>query len=717
MKRCSLKRRKAFLGETLAAAGITAAASLAAAGMQASATNKAAKQQADATVKAAQQQASALNAQNENNNMLQQQSIDFTKQENETNRELQKEAQLNVQMALGQQQLIDQKDQNRIQVKRGGKVKAARRLANQNLPFKVTDGGGVIPLENIDNGTLYAIVGDNHEQSHRTPGGSRKTGVGFKFANGQVVEGEGNGNTDTSELLYYNYDDDTADFISKHTINGYNPAQDVLNGTDPRIAALRQAFAKKSQNKRNKAIYGQTVIEPNVLMPGQSFQIDNSTINDMMLGQTTNKVPIAKRGCRVKAKDGFWQSPFAGNLIGAGISSLGNLGGAFINMWGNNAAARALSEAYGQSSNILTEAYEKLHGIDPSIISDKDFKSAHAIPALMSTVVRNSADREAVARAAREAQRKVNRTTLSGAAQYNRMNSINDRYGQQLAAITQAEGKESATRRAANMDAANKAILQNAYIDSQDLKNNLALKLDLAKYNNDIENTKITGAAQVQSDALLGSAGARSSAYQSTGRSFGNALGAIGNSFGNAISSAYKQKQDDLAIYAGMDPAARSALEAQGYHFGKFGLYYDGNPIMNPNSAVAQQQNGTIPAINPNAGRNNREYVEGLSSPLKSTVGNGNYFDTEFYSGANANTSTWNPPMTKEDFAAYKAPATTVTPVVTTPTVSKQGSININPNIPNYYQVDENSGWNPLYYKPIAKFGKRISIRKTNRFK
>lgn len=249
-------RPKAQFGEAIAAAGIGAAATLASAAISSAATANAAKKQAAAQQAAAQVQADALKKQNENANKLQEKSIEFTAQQNEQNRDLQNQIQMNLQMLAGQQNENARLDAARIQVKKGGsplKGQSSLLRGSYNMPFTVTDGGYAMPLGITPQGFgLYELRGDNHEQYHKTKGGKYKSGVGIKGATGQVVEGEGGKRNAQGELIMTTPDD--IKFISKHSIKGFNPTQAVMNGMDPVDAYNTQeeikAYNKYPKNKK-----------------------------------------------------------------------------------------------------------------------------------------------------------------------------------------------------------------------------------------------------------------------------------------------------------------------------------------------------------------------------------------------------------------------------------------------------------------------------------
>ena len=321
-------RKKAPFGSeeaaTLAAAAINAAASIAGAKMGADAAKEAAKTNAQSVRENAARQAEALKEQNENANKLQEQSIETTKQENAENRELQKDIQTSLQLMAGQQTLDNRFEASKIKVKYGGKPK--RRLreggvtassslqGGSNMQFAVTDGGSLEPLGKTPEGfDLYETKGNDHEHYHKTSGGKYKSGVGIKFENGGVVEAEGNQNGSEGEKVLVTPND--AFFISKHTINGFNPAKAVDEGMHP-----LQAFAEQEEIKRRKGIKDDgTKAKLGTIMPNQMLDMSTpvvgiDTVGDAAVGvaygfknQDDSKVKRElKCGGRVKAKIGTY---------------------------------------------------------------------------------------------------------------------------------------------------------------------------------------------------------------------------------------------------------------------------------------------------------------------------------------------------------------------------------------------------------------------------
>lgn len=262
MSRTKLRkaRPKALFGEaaaTLTAAGIQAAATAAAAAVQAKASRDAAKTQATNIKSAAEKQAEAIKAQSDSNKENTEKSLDLMREQHDEELAMQKDIQMDIQRAMGQQNEDARLSQSKIQVRNGGlaKGKGNRRLVmpysflqGGNMPFIVTDGGNAIPLGTTPEGyNLYEVRGNDHEHYHKAQGGKNKTGVGFHFADGSVVEGEGNQNTNQGEYLLTT--PTNAAFISKHSIDGFNPVKAVNAGMNP-----MQAFLLQEQIKRANGI-------------------------------------------------------------------------------------------------------------------------------------------------------------------------------------------------------------------------------------------------------------------------------------------------------------------------------------------------------------------------------------------------------------------------------------------------------------------------------
>lgn len=591
----------------LAAAGINVAGQMAAAKINSNAATKAAKTQADATIKSAQANAQALQQQNMNNNQLQTESQAFTKEQNEESRQLQKDIQMNLQMLTGAQSAKDRREESKIQVKNGGLARRKRRLAysllrGSNMPFTVTDGGGVIPIGQTPEGfNLYEVVGNDHEHYHKAQGGKNKTGVGFKFADGSVVEGEGNQNSNIGELMLTTPND--AWFISKHSIAGFNPTKAVLQGMNPlqAIAMQEQIKAVNGISDDGKSNYQSPVKKnggmqstTNILYPymigdtkmRRAFRgdvrnaytiggnvIDTDTLNNYAVNPDFNTDTItptvtgiayavnngmlptqveddtqAKNGKRihrtmrsgggVNADNGWYQ------FAGAGVNSLGSLGAGLISTIGNNRAAGYLSNAYNQAGNILANAYNSLTGVDMSTLRKEDYAAAHAMAAIRSANVNVNPQLEGVYRDTRNQMRAVNRNTLSSAARLNRLARLSDTRQQRLNEIYANQANQEEQIKQQNAKTITDVANENANRDTEANKAYQSAYLNLLQYNNDIANTRILGSAQSQADALTQGAGAIAQARTANANTWAGAINNIGTSFGNAFTAVGKQNTD-----------------------------------------------------------------------------------------------------------------------------------------------------------------------------
>ena len=298
-KKAKCGRRKAAFGSETAAiitaAGINAAATTTAAAVGASATKDAANRQAQATTAAAQRQAQAIKTQTENSKEYQLEAQNFVKEQNAESRELQKDIQMQLQMLTGQQNVNDRLEASKLVVKNGGRTKPRYSLRGNNTAFIVTDGGYVIPIGNTPEGyNLFEIRGNDHEHYHKAPGGKNKTGVGIKFADGNVIEGEGNQNTNQGEYMLQT--PNAAYFISKHSIAGFNPAKAVNMGMHPLAAYNIQEQQKQingitddgkktnSPVENNKKLAGGLI--PNIYnMYNQTTpKLETDTVGDTVVG-------------------------------------------------------------------------------------------------------------------------------------------------------------------------------------------------------------------------------------------------------------------------------------------------------------------------------------------------------------------------------------------------------------------------------------------------
>ena len=600
LKNCG--RRKAIFGTgeaaILAAAGINVAGTMAASAIGANATKKAAQDQANATIQSAQKQAQAIKDQNAKSKELQQESQEFIKEQNAENRELQKDIQLQLQMLTGQQNVNDRFEASKIQVKNGGSTKRKLRLAGKfpsflrgsgNMPFVVTDGGTVIPIGRTPEGyDIYEILGNDHEHYHKAQGGKNKTGVGIKFADGNVIEGEGNQNTNQGEIMVNT--PDNAYFISKHSIAGFNPAKMTLDGMHPLQAYAIQEQLKAANGISDDGKHNSTPVEKKLLggEPNSLYAMYNQigpqmgvdTVGDTTVGvasQFTNekrslkcggktrrkannglkwnwntgkwegsvannniKVPYAPgkqpsstttntstRGNSATRSKGFFSNWTAGNtvdLIGSGIGALGNIGGALITASANRSAARTVADAQNRAANLMADAYRSLTGIDMNSIRRENYAAAHAMPVLQAPV---SFAQQGISKIDRSLQRTLanaGKYSTSGASAQERMSRAEVNAQDARNEVYSEDQRQMQNIRQANAERVSRAAELNAQLDTQANKEYASAYLNALQYNNDINNQKILGAAGALSEGAVNSANTMSAAQTSNAQAWANAL-------------------------------------------------------------------------------------------------------------------------------------------------------------------------------------------------
>lgn len=622
-------RPKAFLGADsgaiLAAAGINVAGTLAASAIGASATKKAAQDQAKATLQSAQRQAQAIKDQTERSKEYQTEAQEFVKEQNAENRELQKDIQLQLQMLTGQQNVNDRLEASKIKVKAGGKTKRLgfpqSLLRGGNMPFQVTDGGGVVPVGVTPEGfELYEIFGNDHEHYHKTRGGKYKSGVGIKFADGNVVEGEGNQKKNGGELMLVT--PDNAYFISKHNINGFNPAESVKAGLHP-----LQAYAIQEQEKditgtnddgTRKAKCGTRKYliggSPTLYTYAQQLypQVGIDTIGNTAVGvayATPFRQRIMKSGGRVRftgggpgnggrnnyyggnystpttstkpsffsrvtggvgrglssagrwignaaSKVGNWMAKNA-EITGAGINALGNIGGAWITAAANRSAARTLADAYNQGADIMANAYRNMQTIDMDSIRKEDYAAAHTMPVLQAPVSFAASNIAGVDRKLQRRLRNAGRYSASSAVAQERMANADIEAQDEKNRIYSADQQQMQQIRQANAERVTEASRMNAMLDTQANQQYGQDYLKLLQYNNDIENTKILGAAGATSEGAINGASAISQGQIAGAQAWANAVSNIGLSGANMLSSMAKRKADLENVMLGSDMAGQ----------------------------------------------------------------------------------------------------------------------------------------------------------------
>ena len=581
-------RPKALFGSQeaaiLGAAAMNVAGQMTAAGINSKAAKDAARQQAQATVSAATKQANALKEQTNNSKELQERSIEFTKEQNAENRELQKDIQLNLQMLTGQQNVNDRLEAAKIQVRNGGRMSMKSTngqdatflrgsYSSTNMPFVVTDGGGVVPVGVTPEGfDMYEIKGNDHEHYHKTRSGKHKTGVGLKFANGKVIEGEGNQNGNQGEYVLVTPTD--AMFISRHSIKGFNPAKAVNNGMNPLEAFMIQEQIKdvngiSDNGKTNKRmIGGLTYDSPSSIAQVPDLSRDGmapiatgvayGSINDMYDkdNKAKNGTSVRRRlacGGRHKAPNGSSTNYNAwADWAGAGMNALGNVGGAWIMSNANNKAASTMSKANTQAAGILADAYRQMHGIDLSSIRREDYAAAHAMPAIRAAIVNTNAQTAAEDRSLQRKLTNSKRYSMSGAAAQDRMSMAETQHNDLINNIESEANKIRESIKQGNAERISNAANENANRDTQSNSAYANTYLKALQYNNDIENQKIAGIGQANADVISQNGIANAQAQQANGNIFGSAIANTGQAFATAFDTNRKDRQSFSDVYMGL---------------------------------------------------------------------------------------------------------------------------------------------------------------------
>lgn len=565
-------RRKALFG---ADGAIMAAATLAAAGITAGATAAAAKSQSKSIIESAKTQAQSIKDQTVNNNNLQKEQISFTRQQNQENRQQQQDIQTTLQLMAGQENMNARMENNKMQVRLGGKPK--RRIITQPFygggQFQVTDGGGVIPVAVSPEGYgLYELFGNDHEHYHKTKGGKNKTGVGIKFNDGSVVEGEGNQNTNQGELLYVTPND--AMFISKHSIDGFNPTEAVKQGVHPVQAFNMQEYLKAVNGLNDDGSRGKRrslkrsmggIITPVINQANITQNPSNGTVGvgaGVIYGMnnpTTSPVKdtkpmtvIARNGKRIHLKCGGRRKAAWGDYAGATYNAAGNLLGAGINVWGNMYASKKIGQAYQDAGNILADAYSQMHGIDLSEVKREDYEAPHTLAVVRAPNTNINPQLERIRRNSDAERREINRGTLSSAARQQRLAATNDRMFQRMS--EQYAYKENADEqiKQSNAERITQTAQANADRDVQARRDFGNQRLSLLQYNNNIENAKIAGMAQARADALTQSSMANAQGMQASMSAIGLGLQASGAGFASAFDAARKERKDFTNTYIGL---------------------------------------------------------------------------------------------------------------------------------------------------------------------
>ena len=268
---------------------------------------------------------------------------------------------------------------------------------------------------------------------------------------------------------------------------------------------------------------------------------------------------------------------FVGNIIGSGITTAGN-----------NAAKKYMTDAYNQRSNILTNAYRSLKGIDPSIISKDNFRAAHYMPVLQSTQVNTGSQNAEIDRAANRQADVINKNSISGAAKINRLNTLEGARLDRRRAVYDAAMEMSRQRQAANAKAMNDAAEYNAYADMQASKDFNDLNYKIATYNNEIENSKILGIADAQSGATMDIANLNANTRQANAQSWASTIQQGGRDLGTGLNTTFSNIQNRQNIMLGADTTAAAR------YLGMYGSEKEARKMYDALIAAGDEDNAKI---------------------------------------------------------------------------------------------------------------------------
>ena len=182
---------------------------------------------------------------------------------------------------------------------------------------------------------------------------------------------------------------------------------------------------------------------------------------------------------------------------------------------------------------------------------------------IRSANVNISPELAAIERATQRRLSGIKRNSLSGAAAINRASGAEiDAYDMRSRIYGQAHNQAEAIHQA-NADRLTQTSQFNAQQDVQSNQSYLTAKLNLAQYNNEIENEKITGAAQARADALTRTAENTAATRQANTAGWTSAIvngvGGIGNTL--IANSQSKANSDNVWLGASLEDKVQYLLD------------------------------------------------------------------------------------------------------------------------------------------------------------
>jgi hypothetical protein len=360
----------------------------------------------------------------------------------------------------------------------------------------------------------------------------------------------------------------TADYTSdrdRYLSQGYNDSQMFPTSAVPTYA---DDLVHSQRNLQNyyASLPGSTILPNSDYFQGVSVvpQIPEPTSSKINLPSSLTSPT------QPQSKGSWWshQSPATQSAIIGGVA---NLGGTLISALGNGIASGYMRRANKYANDVLTnarnqtrdtyiDAYKKMHGIDANgLINEDDFKATHAIANVRAGRFNINPQLAQVERDSFRQLKSIRGGINSALARQRLMSDVATRiqdardklYGEQTNQVEKINQN--------NIAQLNEVAMKNAELDTRSKTNLSTLKVDVAKYNNDIENTKLQGIADATADALMGNAqgnaqtrinnaGLRSNFAISTLGGIGNGLASAGKQWYDA-DQAYRTSQANISRY------------------------------------------------------------------------------------------------------------------------------------------------------------------------
>ena len=339
---------------------------------------------------------------------------------------------------------------------------------------------------------------------------------------------------------------------------GIDPTSKSWNYNSDAMAGTPYYYNGKNfvSNPNAMPIWGATINAAKPLNPND--------LNLSNLNNNRNYGPAPSTTSLQDTKSSFWDSPTAAFAINAGA----NLLGFGANYLGNRIAASKLTNAYNKAAGIMSDAYGKLQTIDVDGLEDlKGFRAAQYLPITRSANVNVNPQLQDVNRARIRQRQAYRNSTLSDAARLNRSAFFENQAQDQRDRIYGDQANREEQIKQNNNQAYNEAGAKNVQSRNEMVKSLANLRLELAKYNNDIVNERILGAANAQSQMGINAAGAKANAYNAIGNSAANTLNTIGNNAYNIWQNKYNTDRQYLMNLSGSDADATvRSLAMSGIH-------------------------------------------------------------------------------------------------------------------------------------------------------